>query len=208
MSWQLPILIASAAAVAVVIAAVLLRRAGAPIPAVLAAGLAALGTGAICWRWQTGAWPPWWLPVPCLLTVFAVPLALADLRHRRLPDVLTLSAYPALATALAVAALTGGGPAPPVRALAGALVFGGAHALVHARAPASLGAGDVKLAGSLGGVLAAIGWATIPVAAFAAALLSGLWAACARRRRVPHGPSLLLATWLCAVFPGTTLAPG
>lgn len=88
----------AAIAVSVPIAAWALRRAAAPIPVVTAAGLTTLGATAVAVRWLTGGWPGWWLPVPALLTVFAVPLALADLRHLRLPDVLTLPAYPSSAS--------------------------------------------------------------------------------------------------------------
>lgn len=194
MLWTFVLVLAAAGSAPV--AAVLLRRADAPIPVAVAAGLAALGTGLVCWRWSAGAWPGRWLPVPCLLTAFAVPLALADLRHLRLPDVLTLPAYPAFATALALT-----GPAPAVRAVAGAALFGGVHLLIHLRAPDSLGAGDVKLAAPLGAVLAASGWAALPAAAVLAALFTTALACARRRHGVPHGPSLLLATWLCALFP-------
>jgi leader peptidase (prepilin peptidase)/N-methyltransferase len=205
-SWGVLILFATAGAATAPVAASLLRRAGAPIPLTVAAGLAALGLAAVCSRWQSGGWPGWWLPVPCVLTAFAVPLALADLRHLRLPDVLTLPAYPAFAAAVTVAALAGGGEAMAVRAALGAVLFGGAHALVRLAAPGSLGAGDVKLSGSLGGVLAAAGWPALPGAAVAAAAFSALLAVFARLGRsardgVPHGLSLLLATWLCVMFP-------
>ncbi|MFD9963026.1 prepilin peptidase [Amycolatopsis sp. NPDC058986] len=195
--------------------AALLRRADAPIAVPPAAGLVALGLGVVCWRWQSGGWPGWWLPVPCLLTVLAVPLALADLRHLRLPDVLTLPAYPAFAAAFATAAATGGGPALAGRALAGVAVFGGAHALIHLCAPGSLGAGDVKLSGVLGAVLAAVGWPAVLLGAVAAALLSVALAMCRGSTRgqapgVPHGPGLLAAAWLCAVLPsaGAEVVPG
>jgi leader peptidase (prepilin peptidase)/N-methyltransferase len=89
-----------------------------------------------------------------------------------------------------------------VRAAAGALLFGGAHALVHRVAPGSLGAGDVKLSGSLGAVLGAAGWSALASAAVLAALLSLVVALVRKGGRVPHGPALLTATWLCTLFPG------
>ncbi|RSM37309.1 hypothetical protein DMA12_37090 [Amycolatopsis balhimycina DSM 5908] len=78
-----------------------------------------------------------------------------------------------------------------------------AGALVRLATPGSLGAGDVKLSGSLGAVLGAAGWAALAAAAALAALFT-LAVAAARRHsgRVPHGPALLTATWLCAIFPG------
>jgi leader peptidase (prepilin peptidase)/N-methyltransferase len=184
------------------ITAALLRRASAPIPVSLTAVLGALGVAVAAARWLAGGWPGWWLPVPALLAVVAVPLALADLRHLRLPDVLTLPAYPLFGAAVGAAALGGGGPSLAVRAAAGAALFGGAHALVHRATPGSLGAGDVKLSGSLGAVLGAAGWAALALAAVVAALLSLAVAAVRRNPRVPHGPALLAAAWLCALFPG------
>jgi len=193
---------AAAGAATAPVTAGLLKRASAPVPTALTAVLAGLGVAAVTAGRVAGAWPGWWLPVPVLLTVVGVPLALADLRHLRLPDVLTLPAYPLFGAAVGAAALGGGGPSLAVRAAAGALLFGGAHALVRIATPDSLGAGDVKLSGSLGAVLGAAGWAALAAAAVLAALLT--LAVTAVRRgsgRVPHGPALLTATWLCAIFP-------
>ncbi|UUV33473.1 A24 family peptidase [Amycolatopsis roodepoortensis] len=196
-----PIAFAVAGAGSALAARSCLRRAGAPVTA-WAAAITAAALVAVWLRHQSGAWPSWWLAVPAVLTVFAVPLALADLKYRRLPDILTLPAYPALAAALAIAA-HGGGAAIAWRAVLGALVFGGAHALVHALSPRSLGAGDVKLAGSLGAVLAATGWPSVVLGAVAAALLSvALAVGGPRHPTVPHGPGLLVAAWALAVFAG------
>jgi leader peptidase (prepilin peptidase)/N-methyltransferase len=152
--------------------------------------------------------PSWWLPVPLVLTALAVPLIAADLRYRRLPDVLTVRAYPLLGLALGIAALSGPGVGLLLRALSAGVAFGGLHLLVHALSRRSLGAGDVKLAAALGAVLGAVSWAALIVAAVLAAVLTTALAAvqvAVRRRRdgVPHGPGLLVAAWLVAVFPGT-----
>ncbi|SFW88958.1 prepilin peptidase [Amycolatopsis australiensis] len=204
MSPTILVLTAAAAAGAVTTppAAWALGHADAPIPAPRAAVLAAAGVAVVTARWLAGGLPGWWLPVPAALTVVAVPLALADLRHLRLPDVLTLPAYPLFGAAVGAAALGGGGPSLALRAAAGALLFGGAHAVVARAAPGNLGAGDVKLSGSLGAVLGAAGWPALALAAVLAAVLSLAFAAAARTGRVPHGPALLGATWLCALFPG------
>ncbi|WP_326833904.1 A24 family peptidase [Amycolatopsis rhabdoformis] len=253
MSWGF--VVAGAAVVPLLVW--LLKKADAPVSVVGAVGLVVGGLVVVAWRWGSGAWAPWWWPVPWLLTVVGGPLSLADVRHRRLPDVLTLPAYPAMAAAVALGALTGGGPAILTDAAAGALVFGGAHLAVHRALPGRMGAGDVKLAGVLGAVLGVLGWASTAFAAVAAAAMSaalgvrlqaaartprtaGLggvarlsaiveseapaWSSApdappkpagpstpnrpltpARRplhHGVPHGPALLLATWICAVFPG------
>jgi leader peptidase (prepilin peptidase)/N-methyltransferase len=165
------------------------------------AELAAAGLAAVLgWRAAVGLLPWWWVPVPLLLGWFAVPLVAADVRHHRLPDVLTLSAYPALGLALAVAGTVDPGLA--LRSLAGVVVFGGAHALVRVLAPAALGGGDVKLAGSLGAVLGALGWPSLAVAAVLAGCCTALLAIGLRAGAAPHGPGLLAATWLVAAFPG------
>jgi leader peptidase (prepilin peptidase) / N-methyltransferase len=140
--------------------------------------------------------PVRWLPVLLGLGWFAVAAAAVDVRHHRLPDVLTLPAAP-----LALALLVPLGSAAVLRGLAGAAVAVAAHAVLHLAAPAALGAGDVKLAAPLGAVLAAASWPALVLAGLLAAVLSGglavvvlLWRG--RGCALPHGPSMLAAGWL------------
>jgi leader peptidase (prepilin peptidase)/N-methyltransferase len=120
-------------------------------------------------------------------------LSVYDVRHRRLPNLLTL---PGAGVILLVAALSGRG----LPALAGAAALAGMYLLVHLAAPAGMGAGDVKLAIGLGGLAASFGVGVWFLAALAAPLLTTLW--CVGRlvvmprqvRAVPHGPSMCLAT--------------
>jgi len=162
----------------------------------VAGGLSAV----LGWRVSAGLLPWWWVPVPLLLGWLAVPLAAADFARRRLPDALTLPAYPMLGLAVAFAAVVGADPGIGLRAVVGVLVFGGAHAVVHFVAPRALGAGDVKLAGSLGAVLGAVGWPALALAATLAAVGTLVVAVARRARSAPHGPGLLFATWLVAAF--------
>ena len=158
------------------------------------------------WRWAVSGMPAWWLPVPLLLAAFGVCLAAVDLAQRRLPDALTLACYPALGGALAVAAALGPAGRLGTGALVGSALFGGAHALVHGLSPRSLGQGDVKLSGSLGAVLGALGWPALILAAALAAVITALLAAVTHSARgVPHGPGMLAATWLVAAVPGASL---
>lgn len=165
--------------------------------------------GCVALRWASDGLPPWWLPVPIAVTLLGVPLAAIDLRRRRLPDALTLTAIMVIACAM-VAVAAGVGTA----AVLGAAVAGGvgltlAHLVVHLAAPGSLGAGDVKLAGSVGAVLGAIGWQAVLLGALLASGVVFVLATAARLLRrtawrdgVPYGPGLLAATWAIAVFPG------
>jgi leader peptidase (prepilin peptidase) / N-methyltransferase len=121
-------------------------------------------------------------------------LSVYDVRHRRLPNLLTL---PGAAAILLAAALAGRG----LPALAGAAALTGMYLLVHLAAPAAMGAGDVKLAIGLGGLAGCFGVGVWFLAALAAPLLTALWGVVARllggdgaAATVPHGPSMCLAT--------------
>jgi leader peptidase (prepilin peptidase)/N-methyltransferase len=147
-----------------------------------------------------GALPVRWMPVLLALGWFAVAAAAVDVVHHRLPDALTL---PALPVALLLLAPLGGDVV--VRGLIGATIAVSAHAAVHLLAPAAMGAGDVKLAGSLGAVLAAASWAALLLAGVLAAVLSAALAVVLtlirhgrRATALPHGPSMLVAAWLVA----------
>ncbi|MYW96632.1 prepilin peptidase, partial [Amycolatopsis rubida] len=161
-----------AAGAVVPVLLVMTKRAGAPVSAVIGMTTALAAAAVAACRADAGALPAWWLPVAWLVSVLGAPLALADARHRRLPDVLTLPAYPAVALTLTLAALSGGGWRLGVGALLGCLLFGGTHLIVHRLSPGGLGPGDVKLAGSFGAVLGAVGGLAPAAAAVLAALVS------------------------------------
>lgn len=114
-----------------------------------------------------------------------------DVRQRRLPNWLTL---PGFAVIMLVAAGSGHGRA----AAAGALLLAGVYLLVHAVAPAAMGAGDVKLALGVGALTGCFGGDVWLLAAISAPLLTAVigvvallgWSA----TTVPHGPSMCLAS--------------
>ncbi|WP_033291661.1 prepilin peptidase [Amycolatopsis jejuensis] len=162
--------IAAGAVVPVLLA--MMKKSGAPVPAAMGVTGAAVAVALAAARGDAGAWPWWWLPVPWLVSVVGIPLALADIRHRRLPDILTLPAYPAVAVVVTLAAFGGGGWRMAAGAALGCLLFGGTHLIVHHLTAGGLGAGDVKLAGSFGAVLGAVGGMAPAVAAVLAAVVS------------------------------------
>ncbi|MFD1150979.1 prepilin peptidase [Saccharothrix hoggarensis] len=151
---------------------------------------------AVLWLAAWALAPPHWLPVPLLLAWLGVLLVVTDLRHGRLPDALTLPAYPAVAVTLWLCG------ADLWRAVAGCLVFGGFHLVVRLLSPAAMGGGDVKLAGSLGAVLGAVSWAALPAGAVLASVITLALGLRWPGATVPHGPGLLAATWLVAVSAG------
>ena len=99
--------------------------------------------------------------------VLGVALAAIDIAVRRLPDRLTLPAYPILIALLAVAAIVGHDFAALLRALLGGLSLAGLFLLLALVRPGQLGGGDIKLAGIAGLALGWLGW---PVLILGAAL--------------------------------------
>jgi leader peptidase (prepilin peptidase) / N-methyltransferase len=151
----------------------------------------------------TGGLPWWWLPVPVLLGWLAVLLSVCDMVALRLPDALTLPAYPAAALLLGWTLYWSRAPDLAVGALAGAVLFAGTYAVARVISPGAMGPGDVKLAGSLGAVVGAVSIAAVLMCMTVAAVLTLLQSAMTRRGRVPHGPAMLAPAWLV-----TALAPG
>jgi leader peptidase (prepilin peptidase) / N-methyltransferase len=106
--------------------------------------------------------------------VLGVALAAIDIATRRLPDPLTLPAYPILITLLAIAALSDDDFAALGRALLGGLALAGAFLLLALMRPGQLGDGDIKLAGIAGLALGWLGWPALIAGAALAFVLAAL----------------------------------
>lgn len=123
--------------------------------------------------------------------MWLVVLSAYDIRHRRLPNALTLPGAAAIITA---AGFGGCGPA----ATLGAAALAGLYLVSHLMSPAGMGAGDVKLALGLGALTGCFGAGAWFLAAFGApvlTLLCGVGARLLRRRGpLPHGPSMCVAS--------------
>jgi leader peptidase (prepilin peptidase)/N-methyltransferase len=152
--------------------------------------------------------------VPAFLWFVAVGIALAliDLEVRRLPDSITLPAYPVLAALLTVAALVDGHADALLRAGLGALASFALYYLLAAARPGGMGWGDVKTAGLIGGMLGFVSWPVLLVgtaAAFALGATVGIASILARRANrvstLPFGP-FMVAGALAAVFVGAPVA--
>ncbi len=143
------------------------------------------------------------------LGVLGVALAAIDISVQRLPDKLTLPAYPILITLLACAAVAGHDVASLVRALLGGLALAAGFLLLALLRPGQLGGGDIKLAGIAGLALGWLGWPTLITGAALGFLLSAVvsLALLAARRVTLHsaicfGPFLLGGALLAALASG------
>jgi leader peptidase (prepilin peptidase)/N-methyltransferase len=100
-------------------------------------------------------------------------IAVVEGEHR-LPDKLTLPAYPILVALLGAAAAIGHNGGALLRALLGGLVLTAGYLLLAVLRPGPMGGGDVKLAGLVGPGLGWLGWPTLIFGAALAFVLSAL----------------------------------
>jgi leader peptidase (prepilin peptidase) / N-methyltransferase len=147
------------------------------------------------WRF---AGEPLLLAAYLAFAAIAVALALIDLDVHRLPNALVLPSYPVLAVLLAI----GAGGHGLLRAAVGAALLFGFFFAVAVAAPGGIGFGDVKLAGVIGGMTAALSWGAFLVSAFGGFLLGAvagvlliLGRRAHRKTAVPFGPFMLLGAW-------------
>ncbi len=184
------------------------RRCGAPIsvryPAVELAG--AIVALASVWRWG-------WTVAGAEAALFgwvSVALALIDLEHRILPDVMTL---PSLAAGLAFS--LAGGIARPVDSLLGAVVGAAIPAtliVVYRRLKGveGMGWGDVKYLGAIGAVVGVMACLKVLVLAAVAGAVTGIALIAmgrgSRETELPFGTFLAAATLLWLYVPSSWLA--
>jgi leader peptidase (prepilin peptidase)/N-methyltransferase len=146
----------------------------------------------------------------CAFCAVMLAVGAIDLEHKIIPNKITYPAFPGFALAVVVGWAIGQ-DLDPVRALVGALAYGGAFLVIAFIAPRGLGMGDVKLTGLIGLVMGALGLRYVGVAAGAAVLLGGLGGIIAllagrgRKSAIPFGP-FLTAGALVAVFWGEPIA--
>ena len=145
------------------------------------------------------------------LAICAVPLAWIDAAVHRLPDVLTAAAYAGTTALLLLAAATSEEWHDLLRAALGGLVLTAFYLVLALISPSGMGLGDVKLAASLGTLLAWFGWATLLAGAFAGFLLGGLCGIAllaarraARKQHIPFGPFMIVGAFII-VLAGTAV---
>jgi leader peptidase (prepilin peptidase)/N-methyltransferase len=209
-----PALIASLAAAGLLAGwpqrAVITRLDISPRPPALAAGaVTAVLFGGLAARVDPGHHPGYLMLVlaaACWLAACAVPLACTDLAVQRLPDPLTGAAYAGTAVLLLAAAAVGAPWSALVRALLGGLALAGFYLLLMVVSPSGMSLGDVKLAASLGTLLAWFSWRLLLAGGFAGFLLGGVFAAAllasrraGRKQPIPFGPFMIAGAILAVV---------
>jgi leader peptidase (prepilin peptidase) / N-methyltransferase len=155
-----------------------------------------------------GPVPP--LPAFCYLAGIGVPLAVIDVRCRRLPDALTLPSYPVALALLGLAALLlPGGDRLFLSAVLGMALAWAAFLFQVLIYPAGLGGGDVKLSGLVGLYLGWLGPSALVcglVLGYLLAAVTGLALIAAgrasRKSHLPFGPFLLAGTLAAILVSG------
>jgi leader peptidase (prepilin peptidase)/N-methyltransferase len=152
------------------------------------------------------------LPAYLYFGAIGVALALIDFDTKRLPDVLTLPAYPATVVLLGGAALFESHPGAVLRALVGAAVMGGLYFALWFAYPAGMGFGDVKLAPTIGAYLGWLSYGVLGVGVFLGFLYGGVLGIAVmllgrggRKTKLPFGP-FMLAGALTSILVGQHLA--
>lgn len=153
------------------------------------------------------------LAAACWLAVCAVPLVFTDLAVSRLPDPLTAAAYAGVVILLLAAAFTapetdahGASWGALARAVLGGLALAGCYLLLMIISPSGMSLGDVKLAASLGTLLAWFGWRVLIAGGAAGFLLGGLGGVVLlasrradRKQLIPFGPFMIAGTFLAVL---------
>ena len=143
------------------------------------------------------------------LGALGVALGVVDVAVHRLPDRLTLPAYPVLAVLLGAAAATGHDFAALVRGLLAGVALAAVYLLLALLRPGQLGGGDVKLAGLVGLGLGWLGWPAVfagTALAFALTAVVSLALLAARRislrSEICFGPFMLSGALLAILASG------
>ncbi|HEY1627795.1 MAG TPA: A24 family peptidase [Streptosporangiaceae bacterium] len=139
----------------------------------------------------------------CALTVVAVPLAFIDAAEQRLPNPLTAAAYAVILAGLLLAAAVGNHWPDLARAALGGLALAGFYLVLAVISPSGMGAGDVKLAASMGTALAWVSWRALVLGGFAGFGLLALYSTAmmtvgrlGRKQYVPVGPFMIAGAFL------------
>lgn len=172
----------------------------------------ALAFAAVAWGAFAEIYPAAVVPLLLFWAAIGIALALIDLDHHRLPNVITIPAYPVTAVLLVLASVLTGDYGRLLTALIGFAILGGFYLVLALGYRGGMGWGDVKLAGSLGMLLGWLGWPQLIVGGFSAFLIGGVlgialmvFGKAGRKSRLPFGPFMLIGSWV-GIFAGPAIA--
>lgn len=142
------------------------------------------------------------------LALFGVPLALIDLTELRLPTALILPLYPLTMGLLGLSAMIDGTYPDLLRAETGMIVLPATYLAVALLSRGGVGAGDIRLAGPIGLLLAWQNWTAViagTMLAFVYATHTRIVAGRKNRRtQVPFGPAMLGGMFTVVLIPWTS----
>ena len=147
------------------------------------------------------------LVAACALAVCTVPLAFIDAAVKHLPDLLTGAAYAGVGLFLLLAAAVSGHWAALGRALLGGLLLAAVYLILLLISPSGMGLGDVKLAASLGTMLAWTSWDLLLLGGFAGFALAAIYSIAllatgrvTRKQQIPFGPFMIAGAFLAVLL--------
>ena len=183
--------------------ACVLARYGVRPPPVAVELTTALVLGALAARVHPGLA----LAAACWLALCCVPLAFIDASVRRLPDVLTGSAFAGTAAFLLAAAAADGTWPALARAVLGGIALSGFYLVLAVISPSGMGMGDVKAAAGLGTMLAWLGWGALVAGGFAGFLFAAVYGTvlllsgrATRKQQIPFGPFMIAGAFLAVLL--------
>jgi leader peptidase (prepilin peptidase)/N-methyltransferase len=172
-------------------------------PALAVGGVTAVLLGALAARVHPGLV----LAAACWLAACAVPLAFVDAAVRRLPDLLTGSAFAGTAALLLAAAAVGGTWHVLARAVLGGVALSGFYLVLAVISPSGMGMGDVKAAAGLGSMLAWRGWSALVAGGLAGFLFAAVYGTAllisgraTRKQQIPFGPFMIAGAFLAVLL--------
>lgn len=176
------------------------------------APMLAVALGLVGWRLADASWAV--LLTYAAATTMFVLLTAIDADVHRLPDKVTLPAYPVFIVLLAVCSLVGDDWGAFVRALATGAALFVVYLLLAMFSPGGggLGFGDVKLAGTVGMLTGWIAWPLALTATFLAFLVGAVIAVvliigkrAGLKTQIAFGPSMMAGALLAILLPSSAL---
>lgn len=145
-----------------------------------------------------------------MFAAFCVVASVVDITEHRLPTRLVLPAYPVVVGLTGIAAVLQGDLPSVIRAAVGMLVLPTFYVVLAVVSRGGVGAGDVRLAGPVGWVMAWQGWTTLvagTLLAFAFGSLAGLAMivsrSATRNTPIPFGPAIAAGALTMILLHGT-----